>query len=47
MDEDLSRLYYNPSHSARFSGATNLIEAVKNKKYEQKAVKEWLQSQDT
>lgn len=40
MDEDPSHVYHNPSHPAGFSGATNLTEAVKNKKYEQKAVKE-------
>lgn len=40
-------MYYNPSHLAGFSGSTTLIEAVKNKIYEQKAVKGWLQSQDT
>lgn len=47
MDNHLAQLYYNPSHPAGFSGASNLKEAVKNKQYEEKAVDEWLQSQDT
>lgn len=44
MDKHLEQLYYDPSHSAGFSGARNLKEASE---YKGKAIDEWLQAQDT
>jgi transposase InsO family protein len=45
MDQDLLRVYYDPSHPAGFSGASKLRETVSKRK--KNKVDEWLQSQDT
>lgn len=45
-NEDLSGIYYNPSHEASFGGEESLVKAVKNR-IGKNDVKKWLQAQDT
>ena len=46
MEEELSRLYYNPAEPVSFSGVAPLQRKL-GEKYGKKAIQNWLQSQDT
>jgi len=46
VDEELRGIYYDPSHPAGYSGVEPLLKYV-GRRFRPRAVKEWMQSQDT